>query len=169
MPHLSKLGPPDPQDANGDDPRHSHPSAAKGSRFTSDRPQAGRVLYCLARQMIDLQRYREALDLAQTGVYAIRRSSTPKTMALLHVIEARAHAGMGQTPDCTRALGAAQDAFAQAGKHTDPAWCAFFEEGGLYGLLGVTLRDLALAVMTAVSALALLTAGLGYRSSVYAG
>jgi 8-oxo-dGDP phosphatase len=30
--------------------------------------------------MIDLQRYREALDLAQTGVYAVRRSITPKTI-----------------------------------------------------------------------------------------
>ena len=115
------------------------------AKDAGDRPQVGRMLYCLARQMIDLQRYREALDLAQTGVYAIRRSSTPKTMALLHVIEARAHAGMGQARDCTRALGAARDAFARAGKHTDPAWCGFFDEGELYGLLGVTLRDLALA------------------------
>lgn len=115
------------------------------AKDAGDRPQVGRMLYCLARQMIDLQRPREALDLAQTGVYAIRRSTTPKTMALLHVIEARAHAGMGQARDCSRALGAAQDAFAQAGKDTDPAWCGFFEEGELYGLLGVTLRDLALA------------------------
>jgi hypothetical protein len=115
------------------------------AKDAGDRPQVGRMLYCLARQMIDLQRHREALDLAQTGVYAIRRSSTPKTMALLHVIEARAHAGMGQVRDCHRALGAAQDAFAQAGQDTDPGWCAFFDEGELYGLLGVTLRDLALA------------------------
>lgn len=115
------------------------------AKDAADRPQVGRMLYCLARQMIELQRYREAVDLAQTGVYAIRRSSTPKTMALLHVIEARAHAGMGQARDCTRALGAAQDAFGQAGKDTDPGWCAFFDKGELYGLLGVTLRDLALA------------------------
>ena len=90
------------------------------AKDAGDRPQVGRMLYCLARQMIDLARYREALDLAQTGVYAIRRSSTPKTMALLHVIEARAHAGMGQARDCYRALGAAQDAFAQAGKRHRP-------------------------------------------------
>jgi hypothetical protein len=115
------------------------------AKDAGDRSQVGRMLYCLARQMIDLQHFREALDLAQTGVYAIRRNSTPKTMALLHVIEARSHAGMGQARDCCRALGAAQDAFAQAGKGTDPAWCGFFEEGDLYGLLGVTLRDLALA------------------------
>jgi hypothetical protein len=118
------------------------------AKDAGDRPQVGRMLYCLARQMIDLHRYREALDLAQTGVYAIRRSSTPKTMALLYVIEARAHAGLGQARDCTRALGAAQDAFARAGRDTDPAWCAFFDEGELYGLLGVTLRDLAWPIPT---------------------
>jgi hypothetical protein len=115
------------------------------AKDAADRPQVARMLYCLARQMIDLQRHREALDLAQTGVYAIRRNSTPKTMAMLHVIEARAHAGMGQVQDCHRALGAAQDAFARAGTDTDPGWCAFFDDGELCGLLGVTLRDLALA------------------------
>lgn len=54
------------------------------AKDAGDRPQLGRMLYCLARQMIDLEHFREALDLAQTGVYAIRRSATPKTMALLH-------------------------------------------------------------------------------------
>ena len=115
------------------------------AKDAGDRPQVARMLYCLARQMIELTRYREALDLAQTGVYAIRRSSTPKTMAMLHVIEARAHAGMGDVQPCHRALAAAQEAFAQAGSDTDPSWCAFFDKGELYGLLGVTLRDLALA------------------------
>jgi hypothetical protein len=38
----------------------------------------------------------------------------------------------------------AQDAFSHAAAGTDPGWCAFFDEGELYGLLGVTPRDLAL-------------------------
>jgi hypothetical protein len=103
------------------------------------------MLYCLARQMIDLGRYAEALDLAQTGTYAIRRSATPKAMAMLLIIQARAYAGMGRASECSYALGIAQDAFSQAGPGTDPEWCAFFDEGELYGLLGVALRDLALA------------------------
>ena len=66
-------------------------------------------------------------------------------MAGVNVSAPSAHASMGQAGDCSRALGAAQDAFARAGKDTDPAWCGFFDEGELYGLLSVTLRDLALA------------------------
>ena len=52
---------------------------------------------------------------------------------------------MGQVQDCHQALGAAQEAFARAETDTDPGWCAFFDDGELCGLLGVTLRDLALA------------------------
>jgi hypothetical protein len=72
------------------------------AKDAGDRLQVARMLYCLARQMIGLRRYREALDLAQTGVYAIRRNSTPKTIAMLYIIEARAHAGMSQAQDCHR-------------------------------------------------------------------
>jgi hypothetical protein len=115
------------------------------ARDAGDRPQVARMLYCLTRQMIDLGRFREALDLAQTGVYAIRRSATPKTTALLLIVEARAYAGMGSVSECHHALDMARDAFFRAGADTDPAWCAFFNEGELYGLLGVALRDLALS------------------------
>jgi hypothetical protein len=116
------------------------------ARDAGDRPQVARMLYCLARQMIELGRFREALDLAQTGVYAARRSATPKTTALLLIIEARAHAGMGNAAECCHALDMAQDSFSRAGTGTDPGWCSFFDEGELYGLLGVTLRDLALNI-----------------------
>jgi hypothetical protein len=115
------------------------------ARDAGDRPQVARMLYCLARQMIDLGRYAEALDLAQTGAYAIRRSASPKATAMLLIIQARAYAGMGKASECSHALGMAQDAFSQAGPGTDPEWCAFFDEGELYGSLGVALRDLALA------------------------
>jgi hypothetical protein len=95
------------------------------ARDADDRPQVARMLYCLARQMIDFGRYAEALDLAQTGTYAIRRSATPKAMAMLLIIQARAYAGMGRASECSYALGIAQDAFSQAGPGTDPEWCAF--------------------------------------------
>jgi hypothetical protein len=65
--------------------------------------------------------------------------------SLSGIIEARAYAGMGSAADCYRALEAAQDTFARAGADTDPGWCSFFDKGELYGLPGVTLRDLALS------------------------
>jgi hypothetical protein len=115
------------------------------ARDAGDRLQVARMLYCLARQMVELARYPEALDLGQTGVYAIRRSATPKASALLFVIQARAYAGMGDATGCYSALKSAEDAFMRAGRETDPAWCDFFDEGELCGSLGVSLRDLALA------------------------
>jgi hypothetical protein len=57
--------------------------------LTSPNLGTERADIAIARQMIDLGRFREALDLAQTGVYAVRRSATPKTTALLLIIEAR--------------------------------------------------------------------------------
>ena len=115
------------------------------ARDAGDRAQVARMLYCVARQMVDLGEQRDALDLAQAGLYAIRRSPAPKATAMLRIIEARAYACMGDAEECHRALGIAQDVFSRAGTDTDPAWCAFFDEGELCGLVGVTLRDLALA------------------------
>jgi hypothetical protein len=100
-------------------------------------------MYCLARQQIDLSHPGEALELAAAGAYAIRRTSSPKASALLHIAQARAHACLGAERDCGAALGAAQETYARDG--TDPAWCGFFDEGELRGLLGVALRDLAAA------------------------
>jgi hypothetical protein len=75
----------------------------------------------------------------------VRRNQAPKPAALLHVIEARAYACMGDAQACRRALSVCQELFARAGDDTDPAWCAFFDENEPCGLIGVTLRDLALA------------------------
>jgi hypothetical protein len=118
---------------------------ARLARDAGDRAQVARLLYCLARQMVDLGRQRDALDLAQAGLYAIRRGPAPKATAMLHAIEARAYACMGEAKQCHRALGVAQDAFSRSGASTDPAWSEFFDEGELCGLVGVTLRDLALS------------------------
>jgi transcriptional regulator with XRE-family HTH domain len=115
------------------------------AREAGDRAQVARLLYCLSRQMVELGRQRDALELAQLGLYTIRRSPAPKPAALLHLIAARAYACMGEARECNRSLDIAQHIFSRAGADTDPAWCAFFDEGELRGLLGVTLRDLALA------------------------
>jgi hypothetical protein len=114
------------------------------ARDAEDRPQVARLVYCLARQMIELGRYADALELAEAGLYVLRRGLLPKPAAMLHVIVARAQAGMGSPRDCHRALGTAQEVFSRGGAGADPAWCGFFDEGELCGLVGVTLRDLAL-------------------------
>lgn len=115
------------------------------AREAGDGTQVARLLYCLARQMVDVGRHKDALDFARAGLYAARRNSAPKPTALLNVIEARAYACMGDVVECRRALGTCQETFRRVGAGIDPHWCAFFDEGELCGLVGVTLRDLALA------------------------
>jgi hypothetical protein len=124
--------------------QHYYLLALALARDAGDRSQVARMMYCLTRQQIDLGHHDEALELAAAGVYAIRRSSSPRASALLHIAQARAHACLGEERDCRAALGAAQDAYAHDG--TDPGWCGFFAESELHGLIGVTLRDLALAI-----------------------
>lgn len=95
--------------------------------------------------MIDIGEPPDALDLAQAGLYAIRRDDAPEAAALLRIIEARAHARMGSAEDCRRSLERAEDAFGRAGEGAGPAWAEFFDETALSGLIGAALRDLALA------------------------
>lgn len=115
------------------------------ARDAGDRPQVARLLYCLSRLMVDIGEQHDALDLAQAGLYAMRRDAPPKATAMLWVTEARAHACLGEAADCHRSLGDAREAFSHAGPGTDPAWSKFFDETGLSGLIGAALRDLALA------------------------
>jgi hypothetical protein len=112
------------------------------ARDAGDRPQVARMMYCLSRQMIDLGRPTDALDLATAGAYAIHRQAPPKATALLLIAQARAHACLGSEAECRAALGAAQAAFTRDAP--DPSWCGFFDDAELAGLMGVTLRDLAI-------------------------
>jgi hypothetical protein len=114
------------------------------ARDAGDRAQVARLVYCLARQLIDLGRHQDALDLAEAGLYGLRRTEAAKPAAMLHVIVARAHAGRGAAQDCQRSLGTAQQLFTRSTAGSDPGWCGFFDEGELCGMVGVTLRDLAL-------------------------
>ncbi|HEX5401867.1 MAG TPA: hypothetical protein VFX16_06155 [Pseudonocardiaceae bacterium] len=113
------------------------------ARDAGDRSQVARMMYCLSRQMIDLGRPVDALDLAAAGSYAIRRQTPPKATALLLVAQARAHACLGAEKECRASLSAAQDSF--TGNAPDREWCSFFDGAEFAGLTGVTLRDLALA------------------------
>jgi len=106
-----------------------------------DRAQVARMLYCLARQMIELDRPRDALDLTGLALYVTHRARMPRVTAMLRVMEGRAYACLGDATGCDRALGLAADAFSSNG--SDPAWSEFFDETELAGVTGVALRDLA--------------------------
>ena len=115
------------------------------AKDAGDRPQVGRMLYCLARQMIDLHAtgrpstWRRPACMPSGAALRPRRwrcctsSRHARTRAWARRVTAPGRSAPPRTPSPRRA------------SDTDPAWCGFFDEGELYGLLGVTLRDLALA------------------------
>ncbi len=106
-------------------------------------PFAALCLAAMARQMFDLGRPEDGLELVQLGQYGTRRSATPTLEALLRTREAWAYAQMGRVREFHRAVGQAQDSFAQRRPGAEPWWLDSFDEAELEGVIGARMRDLA--------------------------
>ncbi|NUS66154.1 MAG: helix-turn-helix domain-containing protein [Saccharothrix sp.] len=106
-------------------------------------PFAALCLAAMARQMFDLGRPEDGLELVQLGQYGTRRNATPTLQALLLTREAWAYAQMGRVREFHRAVGQAQDSFAQRRPGSDPWWLDSFDEAELEGVIGARMRDLA--------------------------
>ncbi|WP_307868919.1 helix-turn-helix domain-containing protein [Umezawaea beigongshangensis] len=106
-------------------------------------PFAALCLAAMARQMFDLGRPEDGLDLVQLGQYGTRRTASPTLRALLLTREAWAYAKMGQVRDFQNAVGMAQDSFAQRDAESEPHWLRSFDEAELEGVVGARVRDLA--------------------------
>jgi hypothetical protein len=104
------------------------------------------VLSDMSRQMIHLGRPDDALELVHLAQYGSRDGATPRVQAMLHTMEARAHANMGQPSKCKRAVRLAEDAFFDAAPGDgDPDWITFFSEAELHAENAHSYRDLAYA------------------------
>ncbi|MGP4112396.1 transcriptional repressor NsdA [Streptomyces sp. 4N509B] len=115
--------------------------AAKEAR---DRPLGAFVLSQMSRQMIHLGRGEDALELIHLAQYGSRSSAGARTRSMLHAMEARAYATLGQPPRCHRAVRMAQEAFAEIeADEEEPSWIAFFTEAELNAENAHSYRDLA--------------------------
>jgi hypothetical protein len=104
------------------------------------------VLSDMSRQMIHLGRPDDALELVHLAQYGSRDGATPRVQAMLHSMEARAHANLGQPAKCKRAVRLAEDAFHDSEPGDgDPDWIAFFSEAELHAESAHSFRDLAYA------------------------
>lgn len=116
------------------------------ARESNDRLQGARMLYCLARQMLEVGRPSDALDLLDLALYGTRRSSAGKVTTLLLGMRARALAQL-PTPDvveCERTIELARETFARTTATDDePSWIAFYDSAELAGVIGACHRDLA--------------------------
>jgi hypothetical protein len=118
--------------------------ALHAAKEAGDRPLGSYVLSNMGRQMIHLGRPDDALELIHLAQYGSREGATPRTQAMLHAMEARAYANMGQPGKCRRAVRMAEDTFEDAGPADgDPDWIGFFSEAELTAETAHSYRDLA--------------------------
>ncbi|MDT9683562.1 hypothetical protein RND61_16050 [Streptomyces sp. TRM76323] len=118
--------------------------AAHAAREGGDRPRAGEALSRCARQMVHLGRPAEALDLIQLAKFGSGDEMLPRTRAMLHTIEAWAHASMGRGQAMRRTLGEAEELFvSDKGDGPLPVWMQTFKSEDLYGMQALAYRTLA--------------------------
>ncbi|SDP04348.1 transcriptional repressor NsdA [Actinacidiphila guanduensis] len=117
--------------------------ALHAAKEAGDRPLGAFVLSSMSRQMIHLDRPDDALELIHLAQYGARDSAGATTQAMLHALEARAYANMGQVNKCHRAVRMAEDTFADARPEEDPTWISFFTEAELHAENAHSYRDLA--------------------------
>ncbi len=117
--------------------------ALHAAKEAGDRPLGAYVLSSMSRQMIHLGRPDDALELIHLAQYGSRDSATATTQAMLHAMEARAYASLGNAQKCHRAVRMAEDSFTDSRPAEDPDWIRFFSEAELNGENAHSYRDLA--------------------------
>ncbi|MFJ5217629.1 hypothetical protein ACIP98_23295 [Streptomyces sp. NPDC088354] len=127
-----------------------HPTAQKylvlalhAAKEADDQPLGAFILSSMSRQMIHLDRPEDALELIHLAQYGSRGTASATTQAMLHAVEARAYATMGQVNKCHRAVRMAEDAFSDSTASEDPDWISFFNEAELNAENAHSYRDLA--------------------------
>ncbi|MEV2277678.1 hypothetical protein AB0I72_19030 [Nocardiopsis sp. NPDC049922] len=95
------------------------------------------ILNCMARQASHLEHPDDALELVHLALYGVRRVATPTVRAVLHSLEARAHAMMGHPDEFARSAHQAELAFGDSDTVEEPSWVRFFDTGEYYATIGV--------------------------------
>ncbi len=118
--------------------------ALHAAKEAGDRPLGSYILSNMGRQMIHLGRPDDALELIHLAQYGSRDGATARTQAMLHAMEARAYANMGQPGKCRRAVRVAEETFEDRDDGgSDPDWIRFFSEAELQAEIAHSYRDLA--------------------------
>ncbi|MEU2095935.1 regulator [Streptomyces globisporus] len=117
--------------------------ALRLAQAAGDRGYGAYVLLTMSRQAVYLGHGREAVQLARVAQQGIGSAAPPLVQALLHAVEARGHAVLGETRSCTAALTRAEHALETARPGDEvPHWARTFDEAQLADELGHCHRDL---------------------------
>ncbi|WP_149179948.1 regulator [Streptomyces sp. TRM49041] len=117
--------------------------ALRLSQAAGDRAYGSYVLVTMSRQAVYLGHGREAVQLARVAQQGIGSSAPPVVQALLHSVEARGHAVLGEVRACTASLVRAERTLdaARTGEEV-PHWARSFDEAQLADEFAHCHRDL---------------------------
>ncbi|MFI7449211.1 hypothetical protein ACIBQX_17075 [Nonomuraea sp. NPDC049714] len=116
--------------------------ALRLARGADDHALGGEILAGMAHQAIYMGQLSHALDLARAAQLAARRAGVPTLLASSHVLEAHAHAGLGDARSCGHSLHEAERAFDARSPADEPRWLSYFDEAYLAAKFAHCFRDL---------------------------
>jgi hypothetical protein len=122
--------------------QHYFVYALRAARAADEPLIAGCVLGDMARQMLDLLRPDDALELVRIGLDGVGPKAPGRLRAMLRTREAWAYAVTGRTQAFHRAADLAWEAFGETGP-AEPYRLARFDAAELNGVIGARYRDLA--------------------------
>jgi hypothetical protein len=116
--------------------------ALRLARGADDHTLGGEILAGMAHQAIYMGQPAHALDLARAAQLAARRAGVQTLLASAHVLEAHAHAGLGDAKSCGASLHQAELAFEARKPTEEPKWLSYFDEAYLAAKFAHCFRDL---------------------------
>ncbi|MEW9532031.1 hypothetical protein [Microbispora sp. NPDC049125] len=112
------------------------------ARNAGDHGLAGEILAGMSHQAVYVGHARHGLELARASIVAARRSGVFSLMAEARVLEAHAHALLGDRASCGVSLHEAELAFDRRAPQNEPGWIGYFDEAYLAAKFAHCLRDL---------------------------
>ncbi|GAA1658184.1 hypothetical protein GCM10009733_064850 [Nonomuraea maheshkhaliensis] len=116
--------------------------ALRLARGADDQTLGGEILAGMAHQAIYIGQPAHALDLARAAQMAARKAGVRTLLASAHVLEAHAHAGLGDARSCGGSLHEAERAFDVRRPDDEPKWLSYFDEAYLSAKFAHCFRDL---------------------------
>lgn len=117
--------------------------ALRLAQAAGDRAYGSYVLLTMSCQAVYLGHGREAVQLARVAQQGVGPAAPPVVQAMLHAIEARGHAVLGEARVCSASLVRAERALEAARPGDEvPYWARMFDEAQLADELGHCHRDL---------------------------
>ncbi|MFJ2057065.1 regulator [Streptomyces sp. NPDC087908] len=117
--------------------------ALRLAQAAGDRAYGSYVLLTMSCQAVYLGHGREAVQLARVAQQGVGPGAPPVVQAMLHAVEARGHAVLGEARVCSASLVRAERALEAARPGDEvPSWARTFDEAQLADELGHCHRDL---------------------------